>query len=351
MPLPVARLIEVLSEYPHLTRKLEFDDVVKFSELVYLLKLPLSLLQSPYDQSSLPTPPVYILDFIRVALRLERNAVKLLWEVLRDAIWDEEWDEEVHRQLGHRYVPLFLEHGQSRNLPFFFLLPPTRVCLDPNCTQPVNRSKNALHRRRELTEPSEYDVTVFTHDFGPVPGALVSLYCRGCHTRYYPNYYVHDKATTRTYYTSPPRYIQCKEHSFVDRKTCEIFSSMMVNAGVSASNCARVFNDSIANKTVQAFLSSAYRLEHKLDAESVWDALFLFWLLEDSVENDTVLKLDHQAPSQADRLNKGLYERNLRMVGTGQEHWNHACDLCSWIKKSEDGGEGMYLGLAVLAHS
>lgn len=50
----------------------------------------------------------------------------------------------------------------------------------------------------------------------------------GCHTRYYHNYYVHKNASARTYYTQSPRYVHSTEHIFIDKETCELFSSMMV---------------------------------------------------------------------------------------------------------------------------
>ena len=81
----------------------------------------------------------------------------------------------------------------------------------------------------------------------------------------------------------------------------------------------------------------------KLDVELVWNALFMYWLLEDCEENGITLELDNNAPSQAQRMAKGLRERNLRFVGTGQPEWSHACDLCCWMSEGDDGG--VYLSL------
>jgi len=80
-----------------------------------------------------------------------------------------------------------------------------------------------------------------------------------------------------------------------------------------------------------------------MSAEDVWNSLCLYWLLDDIAEHeDTVLELEHQAASQARRLQKALRDRNLRMVGTGQEHWNHACDLCCWIQTLPDGSKSEF---------
>ena len=51
-----------------------------------------------------------------------------------------------------------------------------------------------------------------------------------CHTRYHHSYYLHDEESRRTYYLEKPQFVQATLHSFVDRDTCELFSSMMVSA-------------------------------------------------------------------------------------------------------------------------
>jgi hypothetical protein len=84
-------------------------------------------------------------------------------------------------------------------------------------------------------------------------------------------------------------------------------------------------------------LPADYTMKSELDVRTVLNALFLFWLLEDYNENGLTLELDHSnTPSQAARLEKGLEERNARMAGSGQEEWNHACNLCCWIQGSDD---------------
>ncbi|KAF7975171.1 hypothetical protein HWV62_10361 [Athelia sp. TMB] len=80
-----------------------------------------------------------------------------------------------------------------------------------------------------------------------------------------------------------------------------------------------------------------YRLEMTVD--DVWNAFFLHSLLLDHAEHETILQLDHNAPSHLKRLEPALRARNLRMKGTGQEEWNHACDSCSWHFTDEDGIE------------
>ena len=76
-----------------------------------------------------------------------------------------------------------------------------------------------------------------------------------------------------------------------------------------------------------------------MTVDDVWNGFFIYSLLLDYVERGAILQLGHKAPSQARRLQPVLRARNLRMRGTGQEHWNHACDLCSWVCTNEEGIE------------
>jgi hypothetical protein len=110
----------------------------------------------------------------------------------------------------------------------------------------------------------------------------------------------------------------------------------------SASNCARIYNDGIALKSLSSSLPAAYSKSFTLDVEEVWNGLFLYWLLQDAEERIEDLELVHNAPSQAKRLEPALRARNLRIAGTGQEAWNHVCDLCCWFNEQPDGQFSMF---------
>ena len=112
---------------------------------------------------------------------------------------------------------------------------------------------------------------------------------------------------------------------------------MMIGHVTSATNCARIYNEGLAITSITPHLPAAYSKSLVLDAEDVWSSLFLYWLLQDCEEQQTVLELEHDSPSQAKRLQPALRLRNRRMVGPGQEEWNHACDLCCWIDTRSDG--------------
>ena len=48
---------------------------------------------------------------------------------------------------------------------------------------------------------------------------------------YYTNYYVHDNASKGTYcFSSEFEFIHITQHVFIERRTCELFLTMMVMA-------------------------------------------------------------------------------------------------------------------------
>jgi hypothetical protein len=115
----------------------------------------------------------------------------------------------------------------------------------------------------------------------------------------------------------------------------------MINR-TSATNCARIYNSGLTKMSISSALPSNWSTSFELDVEDVWNGFFLHALLLDQkerqdIDEDTVLELDHNAPSQSDRLSPALQARNARMVGPGQEAWNHACELCCWVRQDEDG--------------
>ena len=73
-----------------------------------------------------------------------------------------------------------------------------------------------------------------------------------------------------------------------------------------------------------------------MDVDDVWNAFFTYSLCLDHHERQETMELPHSAPSQAERLCVLLEARNIRMAGTGQEEWNHACDLCCYIYRDPE---------------
>lgn len=77
-----------------------------------------------------------------------------------------------------------------------------------------------------------------------------------------------------------------------------------------------------------------------LTSEIVWNAFYLHALLCDKERGEEHLHVPHRG-SQNERLNQALAERNLRMAGTGQPQWAHACDDCEKVirTRADDGSE------------
>jgi hypothetical protein len=125
----------------------------------------------------------------------------------------------------------------------------------------------------------------------------------------------------------------------------------------SATNCARVYNISLAEfaplpyesnlTNVPAFdFAKLPQFEWKtrlhLTTDDVSDGFFLYSLLMDSLERKTALLLPHDEPNQRARLDDALRCRNVNMEGTGQEMWAHACDLCFKVFKNDEGEYGAW---------
>lgn len=126
---------------------------------------------------------------------------------------------------------------------------------------------------------------------------------------------------------------ELNELSFKPSLTCRLCS-------VSATNMARIYNILHRDRTCR-FPSYVWPVTCELSPEFVLDSFFLFSLLRDHAEKQTVLHLRNDG-DQSERLDEALRARNAAMVGPGQEHWNHGCDLC-YHYREVDGRIGTYL--------
>lgn len=84
---------------------------------------------------------------------------------------------------------LFANPYQPGSLGVYSLEPPTHVCIDSWCSQQLQTDAN-IHRDHELVEPMTYPITVFTKEFGAVPGYSTSRYCRSMFKISPPEMYV-----------------------------------------------------------------------------------------------------------------------------------------------------------------
>jgi CxC5 like cysteine cluster associated with KDZ transposases len=255
------QLARILSDNQELSA-LNYDAIVDYIGLVRCLKPSIALQEASYHPGPPASLTASIHEFLKVCLDISDDTAKLAWTAFRDLAWAFEGTEGDIEALHHKYIRLFMEHGLSRGISTFHtslvflrlqlncyiglfnITPPTRVCIDPTCRQQLLANRNE-HRTRKLGEPKSHPISVFTRAFGAVPGFTTSLYCRrelgsclfrliihpriDCKTRYYANYYVHEQATRRTYYTcSTFGHLQTSKHIFIATELCELFANMMV---------------------------------------------------------------------------------------------------------------------------
>ncbi|KAF6742244.1 hypothetical protein DFP72DRAFT_1179427 [Ephemerocybe angulata] len=333
----IPTLLSALDEHVDLLHDVTLSDIVVFVDICCLLRPTLDLpsLHSTHSGSAaLERLPIYAHDFLKACLGWDDNqsdSLKALWYAFKDTVWAMEYSYELTRKLGGRYLPLFVKYGPSRGIAMYHFVPPTRTCLDPACRDYL-RTNHSVGRERQLVDGITYPVVVFTQEFGAVPGHCTSLYCNRCKTRYYNNYYI--TGGTRTYYVGDiPPFLHTAEKTFMDIRTCELFSTMMVTTWVSATNCARIYNDGISKDLYEHSLLSSTAKSTILDVETVWNSLFLYWLVQDAQSRNVVFEYPDSADDQALRLKPALRARNERIAGPGQPEWNHVCDLCCAVEE------------------
>ncbi|KAJ7355265.1 hypothetical protein DFH08DRAFT_954764 [Mycena albidolilacea] len=210
---------------------LSLSKASQFVKIVSLLKPLLSWYQPSYVCGPPTSLPLKFHDFLRLALDLNDKEIKQAWSDLGNDAWAQEMPAVEELSARTKYMAVFLQHGLSRDIGVFSLEPLSRTCIDSACAQQLCADPSQL-RDKELVEPLTVKITVYTKEFGSVPRFSTSRYCRHCHTRYHPNYYVHSDATLQTYYRDNLRYLQISGHCYVDINLCELFSIMMVTSCV-----------------------------------------------------------------------------------------------------------------------
>jgi hypothetical protein len=90
---------------------------------------------------------------------------------------------------------------------------------------------------------------------------------------------------------------------------CEL--QLIADFRTSATNCAHIYNTSLSNQRISVAVPAAFPTRLELDTKDVWNGFFLHSLLLDHVEQGTILEVEHDAPSQAERLRSSLRARNL----------------------------------------
>jgi len=245
------------------------------------------------------------------------------------------------------------------------LFPQTRICEEESCAR--SYKTGGYLQSRELADERTFRITVFTRAYGPLPGFASSLECP---SRIFPlisPQFCADKSSRlpQTLLSQLHRAqggfipdLLSGMHPFVDsdQRTClhragrlrvirsddvdsmvHFLTTFPISAEthspsrVSATNCAR--NYTLIAKRAPNLPTDWAHLE--LDVDDVWNAFFLHTLLNQHEEREQTLVLPQRGYTQRERLLFAIRDENARMVGTGQEHWNHVCDKCCWVYEKE----------------
>jgi hypothetical protein len=153
-------LQSILSIHSEVAEFLDFEQCIKFMELVQILKLTITLSLFPDERG----PPEHlsrpIHEFLTKSLHLSHDATKVIWHALSPLAWDLEGSENNLHTFGQHHIQYFLDYGIPlglgeilfakflrsvflfiANIAFYHFMPSTKYCLNPGCTM---KHKSAL---------------------------------------------------------------------------------------------------------------------------------------------------------------------------------------------------------------
>ena len=166
----------------------------------------------------------------------------------------------------------------------------------------------------------------------------------------------------RVYYEEVPTILQVGEHQFVERRVVDYWIMQMllswyaanicvpievadVLSRTSATNCAQLYNHTLARPPHQSSLPTNWPYSFNVQSWHVWDAFVILSLLEYRRDYRLgVLDIPHGG-SQRDRFKEAMRERNahVRLCGLGQvPHWCFKCTRF-WDRRPEGQGIGVFL--------
>jgi hypothetical protein len=76
-PLLLVDILSVLSSHPQLLQGVQFGDIVKFYDLVCLMKPVIELAQSVHTPGLVTSLPLHVHNFLRACLGLDDDILKL----------------------------------------------------------------------------------------------------------------------------------------------------------------------------------------------------------------------------------------------------------------------------------
>ncbi|KAF6741043.1 hypothetical protein DFP72DRAFT_886318 [Ephemerocybe angulata] len=167
-------------------------------------------------------------------------------------------------------------------------------------------------------------VVLLTLDRGAVPATSIHLYCEACKINYHHNYKV-DRGQ-RTYYEGVPVVLQIGEHHFAEVQLINAWINLMVLAWVSATNCARWYNVSIAMR--RGHHDTPWQFKLGVTSDQVYDGFTILSLLEDCARRQTVLQVSHTGDEKV-RFAQAVFDRNERLREGGLGYHYHSCTKCT----------------------
>ncbi|KAF7300480.1 hypothetical protein HMN09_00932200 [Mycena chlorophos] len=300
--------------YPQLAG-LSVKQLALFTRLLSVLRNDILLVQ-PARLSSQRAPsalPPSIIEFISLAVGVNKDRVPVLWKELKGEVWEME-----PAMLGEDEEALF------RNL------------LDTLSTKSL-LPERGMHSSNHAQRLQDGQVVVYTVDKGVMPAHSIQLHCPQCHTGYHPDYYVH--GGLRTYYTDHmPNYIQIGAHQFIEKKLVSLWTSLLLVAWVSASNFSKCYDMALSGQKENDFAQGGWQFGCLMTTDHVYDAFVIVSLLEHHSKHDTQLVVPHKG-EQKDRYTAAMEARNKDIVANGQDAIDHACDTCLRTCVYEDGEE------------
>jgi len=119
MPIATMDILHIataLTTTPELQTAFNFEAIVKYIELIILLKPLLKSFQASHQTAPLETLPVNVHDFLKVSLDIPDDIAKLAWAPFRELAWSLNPTEEQELASRIKHLKLFLMHGIQRKI-------------------------------------------------------------------------------------------------------------------------------------------------------------------------------------------------------------------------------------------
>ncbi|KAF8797810.1 hypothetical protein BYT27DRAFT_7228805 [Phlegmacium glaucopus] len=298
------RIISLLDRYAATNIKpltIKFDQILKFIAYSSHLKDDILLVQpSSYTLTQLPILSPAIELFLSGVCKIPVQCICEFWSALADIAWNTKLQ---FTSSDPSFYAAYKTFGHVRGIAYQTISPPSHYCMNTSCP----RFQRMMLKKCEVHKAALFTVGV--------------LSTTECDVNYHHNFRVFKGQ--RIYHDTLPDIIQVGEHQFVERKLINLWISMMLLAWTSATNCARMFNISIANDDLPA-----WQFNLSLTSEHVFDGFTILCLLEDCLLQNRTLVVPHGGAAR-DRFTEPVCLRNKRFRLCSQPELFHHCRKCT----------------------